>query len=153
MWNSDDEMQVFKALSYWDKVRVSRCLARGEAPKDPRRADAAIELAESYQRNNPTLIAAMRWLPAVLIIIGGIGAVFDALDEDYLGSILYGVFALIGATHFLISPVTRPKNMARSLAKSRLVASAGSAPYLPNGAEYVEEIRRSDAERLSRLDL
>jgi hypothetical protein len=53
MWNSDDEMQVFKALSYWDKVRVSRCLARGEAPKDRRRADAAIELAESLSRQRP----------------------------------------------------------------------------------------------------
>lgn len=29
--------------------------------------------------------------------------------------------------------------------------SAGVAPYLEDGAEYVEEIRRQDAERLSRL--
>jgi predicted transcriptional regulator len=30
--------------------------------------------------------------------------------------------------------------------------SAGLAPYLEQGADYVEEIRRQDAERLSRLD-
>ena len=29
--------------------------------------------------------------------------------------------------------------------------SAGIAPYLEEGAEYVEDIRREDAERLSRL--
>ena len=31
-------------------------------------------------------------------------------------------------------------------------ASAGRAPYLDEGAEYVEDVRRADAERLSRLE-
>jgi hypothetical protein len=35
---------------------------------------------------------------------------------------------------------------------SRLVASAGSAPYLDEGAKYVDDIRRADAERLSQFD-
>lgn len=152
MWDVDDEMRVFKALSYRDKVRVGRCLARGEAPDDPQRAAAAVELAESYQRQSRTLMAVMRWLPAVMIIVGGVGVVLDALDEDYLGSSLYVLFALIGVTHFMINPATRPKNRARSLEASRRVASAGSAPYLEDGAEYVEDIRRADVERLSRLD-
>ncbi len=30
--------------------------------------------------------------------------------------------------------------------------SAGLAPYLEEGAEYVEDVRRADAERLSRLE-
>lgn len=30
--------------------------------------------------------------------------------------------------------------------------SAGLAPYLEEGAEYVEDLRRADAERLSRLE-
>jgi len=30
--------------------------------------------------------------------------------------------------------------------------SAGLAPYLEGGAEYVEDVRRADAERLSRLE-
>lgn len=128
MWEVDDEMQVFKALPYRDKVRVSRCLARGEAPDDPQRATAAVELAESYQRKSPSLMTLMRWLPAIMIIFGGIGLVLDALEGDYLGSILYALFALIAAIHFMINPATRPKNMARALEGSRLIASAGSAP-------------------------
>jgi predicted transcriptional regulator len=30
--------------------------------------------------------------------------------------------------------------------------SAGLAPYLEEGSDYVEDVRRADAERLSRLD-
>lgn len=33
-----------------------------------------------------------------------------------------------------------------------LEESAGVAPYLGEGSEYVEEIRRADAERLSRFE-
>lgn len=33
-----------------------------------------------------------------------------------------------------------------------LERTAGIAPYLQEGAEYVEDIRRSDAERLRRLE-
>jgi hypothetical protein len=152
MWELDDEMQVFKALSYWDKVRVGRCLARGQAPDDPHKTAAAVELAESYQRKNRTFVTWMRWLPAIMIIFGGIGVVLDALEGDYLGSIFYVLFALIGIVHLMINPVTRPKNMARSLNRSRLIVSAGSAPYLEDGAEYVENIRRADAARLSQFD-
>lgn len=36
--------------------------------------------------------------------------------------------------------------------KEALDKTAGIAPYLQEGVEYVEEIRRSDAERLSRLE-
>jgi len=36
--------------------------------------------------------------------------------------------------------------------KEALERTAGIAPYLQDGVEYVEDIRRSDAERLSRLD-
>lgn len=152
MWDVDDEMQVFKALSYRDKVRVGRCLAKGDTPADPHMATAAVELAGSYQRKNRTLMVWMRWLPAIMILLGGIGVALNALDEDYFGSILYVAFALIGVVHFMINPATRPKNLARSLAKSRLVASAGSAPYLEDGAEFVENIRRADVERLSQFD-
>lgn len=35
--------------------------------------------------------------------------------------------------------------------KEALDGTAGIAPYLQEGAEYVEDIRRRDAERLSRL--
>jgi aminoglycoside phosphotransferase (APT) family kinase protein len=35
--------------------------------------------------------------------------------------------------------------------REALEKSAGIAPYLDEGSEYVEDIRRADAERLSRL--
>lgn len=36
--------------------------------------------------------------------------------------------------------------------KEALDKTAGVAPYLQDGVEYVEDIRRKDAERLSRLE-
>jgi predicted transcriptional regulator len=36
--------------------------------------------------------------------------------------------------------------------KSAIEGTAGVAPYLAEGADYVEDIRREDAERLSRLE-
>jgi predicted transcriptional regulator len=36
--------------------------------------------------------------------------------------------------------------------KDALKKSAGVAPYLGEGSQYVEDIRRADAERLSRLE-
>jgi predicted transcriptional regulator len=36
--------------------------------------------------------------------------------------------------------------------KKALAGSAGHAPYLEDGGEYVEDIRRVDAERLSRFE-
>jgi hypothetical protein len=43
-------MRTYKALPYGAKWRVTRLVAKGEAPHDPRMAAAAVELAESYQR-------------------------------------------------------------------------------------------------------
>jgi predicted transcriptional regulator len=36
--------------------------------------------------------------------------------------------------------------------REALEGSAGVAPYLGDGSEYVEEVRRADAERLSRFE-
>lgn len=36
--------------------------------------------------------------------------------------------------------------------KKALEGSAGIAPYLAEGSDYVEDLRRADAERLSRLE-
>lgn len=78
--------------------------------------------------------------------------VLNSLEGDSLGVILYVLSALIGLTHLMINPATRPKNMAKALHRSRLVASAGIAPYLKDGVEYVDQIRLADAARLSQLD-
>jgi len=148
-------MQIFKGLPYGDKLRVSRCVTRGEAPDDPRMAAAAVELAEGYQRQSWGYTGAMRWGPVAALVIGGCGAVFNATDGDALGLTLNALLALLGVLNLIFSPATRPKNMARVLQASRrivLAESAGLAPYLKEGAEYAEDLRQADAERLSQLE-
>lgn len=152
MWDTDEEMQAFKALPYRDKLRVGRCLARGQAPADRHLAAAAVELAESYQRKSRGYLALLRWFPVFLMVIGGLGVALNATGGDPLGLVIYALYLPMGFAYLACSPVTRPKNMARALEASRLVSSAGIAPYLKDGAEYVEDIRRADAERLSQLE-
>jgi hypothetical protein len=178
MWTVDDEMQTFSALPYRDKWRVSRCLVRGEAPRDPRKAAAAVELAESYQRQRRRNGAFLSWLPVALIILSGCFAVIDAVEGDLLGVITFALIVLGSIGQLMFNPITRPKNMARALEASRRIAAAGAyleqedrstaawqaqwrkalegsagvAPKLGEGSEYVEDIRRADAERLSRVE-
>lgn len=125
MWKVDDQMPTFKALSYRDRLRVSRCVARGEAPRDPRIALAAVELAESYQRREQLELTFMRWGPSVLILFVTLGAVSNAVDGDTLGLILCTLTALITVLQLMCDPGARPKNMARSLEASRQIAAAG----------------------------
>lgn len=128
MWELDDEMQEFKALSYRDKVRVGRCLARGQAPDDRQLAAAAVDLAESYQRKSPGHLALVRWLPVIFMVIGGFGVALNAIGDDQLGAIVYGLYLPMGLAYLACSPITRPKNMAKGLEASRRIVSAGSAP-------------------------
>ncbi|HYH53602.1 MAG TPA: hypothetical protein VD761_05680 [Solirubrobacterales bacterium] len=125
MWTVDDEMQTFKALSYRDKVRVSSRLARGRAPADPLLATAAVELAESYQRQERLLVVAMRWLPVLVFPVFALAAVFTAIDGEWR-AILYGLVAVGNLAQLAINPVTRPKNMARALEASRRVTASQS---------------------------
>jgi hypothetical protein len=155
VWSLDEQMQTFKALSYGDKLRVSRSVTRGEAPANPRMAAAAVELAESCQRQSWGYTGVMRWGPIVLLVIAGCNGVLDATDGNALGLILNVLIAVISVLNFLLSPATRPKNMAQALEASRrvvLAESAGLAPNLKEGVEYVEDLRRADAERLSQLE-
>lgn len=122
MWPWDDEMQRFKALSHGDKLRVSRCVTRGEAPNDPRMAVAAVELAESYKRQGQAITVLMRWYPAFMIICWGYLSISRG---DQLGLIFFVLAALGSIAHLLFNPGTRPKNMARSLEASRQVAASG----------------------------
>jgi hypothetical protein len=41
---------MFHALSYGERWRVNRLVAKGKSPQDPRLAAAAVELAEKHQR-------------------------------------------------------------------------------------------------------
>jgi hypothetical protein len=123
MWTVDDEMQTFKTLSYRDKVRVSSRLARGRAPADPLLATAAVELAESYQRQKRFLVAAMRWFLVFSVPFFALAAVFAAVAGDQRGLILYGLLFVGNLAQFVLNPVTRPKNMARALEASKRVTA------------------------------
>ena len=125
MWPLDEQMPTFKALSYRDKLRVGRTVTRGEAPEDPRMAAAAVELAESYRRQSWGYTGLMRWGPALMLVIAGCGAVFNATDGDALGLIFNALLALLGVSGLVVSPATRPKNMARALEASRRAAASG----------------------------
>jgi hypothetical protein len=106
MWPWGEQAEAFKALSYGDKWRVTRCLTRGEAPRDPRMAPAAVELAESYQRLSPFYLALLRWAPVLIIVGAGSIALAAAVEGDQVKA-------------------TRPKNVARSLEASKRVVASG----------------------------
>ena len=152
MRDFDDEMQTFKALPFRDKLSVSWCLARGRAPADREMAVASVELAESYRRNSRLPVAVLRWAPVVIVVAGLLGVLLNVVDGVQLGLVVYILMILVGIANFAFNPLTRPQNMARSLEEARLIASAGASPGLPEGREYVDDIRRADADRLSEFD-
>ena len=115
-------MQIFKDLSYGDKLRVSRCLVRGAAPDDPRMAPAAVELAESYKRQKRANTVLMRWAPVMIIVCSVYTTLPDALEGDLGMAIIFGAMVLLFAFGLVFDPATRPKNMARSLEASRRIA-------------------------------
>jgi hypothetical protein len=121
-----NDMPTFKALSYGEKWRVTRLIANGEAPLDPRMATAAVELAERYQRRGrgePTL---HRFLAIALILVGVALAILAAADGDTLLTSAMALIALTNVGQLAFNPMLRPKNVARSLEASRRVSVAGS---------------------------
>lgn len=122
MWPWDEQMQAFKALSYRDKLRVSGCLRRGEAPTDPRLAVAAVELAEGYQRQSALSAAVMRWFPAIVLVVAGVTGIADIVESDRLGSIFNGLVVLGSIWHLMVAPASWPKHRTRSLEASRRIA-------------------------------
>lgn len=61
-----EETPAFQALPYGDRWRITRFLAKGEAPHDPRMAAAAVELAESFQSRGRVYATFIRWLRSSL---------------------------------------------------------------------------------------
>lgn len=119
-------MPTFKALSYSEKWRVNRLVAKGEAPHDPRMAAAAIEVAERCQRRGrgePTLY---RFLAIALILIGVALAILAATDGDVLLMSAMALIALTNVGQLAFNPMLRPKNVARSMEASKRVSVAGS---------------------------
>jgi hypothetical protein len=93
MWFLNQEGEEFQALSYGDKFRLSRCLARGEAPHDPRMA-AAVEVGKIYQNKSRGYIAAIRWGPVFIVVFNALLLTSAAIDGDELRLILSALIAL-----------------------------------------------------------
>jgi Ser/Thr protein kinase RdoA (MazF antagonist) len=119
-----DQAPVFRALSFAGKWEVIGYLRRGEAPQDPQIAAAAVEWAEGYQRQGPRHAAALRYLPALVVVVCGLAAIFFAADGDAMVAILNAIIALVNFGHLMINPVTRPQRMARSLQASKEVLAS-----------------------------
>lgn len=119
-------MRTYQTLSYGEKWRVTRLVARGEAPYDQRMAAAAVELAERYQRRGRGEAVLYRFLAIALILIGAALAILAAADGDAL---LMGAMALTALTNvgqLVFNPMLRPKSVARSLEASSRLAATGS---------------------------
>jgi hypothetical protein len=124
MWPSGKKTQIFSALPYGDKVRVTRCLARGKAPDDPRLAAAAVELAESYRHQGRAQAAFIRWAPVLIAVILSALTVPAAIGGDLPMAIAFFLVALCSIAYIVFDPAAQPKNVARSLEASRQVAAA-----------------------------
>lgn len=123
---TSDDMQAFQGLSYGEKWRVARFLAKGEAPQDPRMAVAAVELAESNQRQGRVVTTLVRWLPVAVIIGGGAAAVHSAASGDVSVVVVMALVVLVNVAHLMLNPMTRPQKVTRSLEASRRISAAGS---------------------------
>jgi hypothetical protein len=119
-------MRTFQALSYGEKWRVARLVAKGEAPQDPGMAAAAVELAESYQRKGRGERTLHRFLAIALILVGVALAILAAADGDALLMSAMALIALTNVAQLVFNPMLRPKNVARSLEASRRGSVAGS---------------------------
>lgn len=125
MWPLDKNNQEFQALSFANKLRVCRSLVRGEAPSDPGMAPAAIELAESYQRQGWSYKVLMRWLPWMMVVGTGYLAIPAAISGNFGMLTSYLVVVLLCVGTLLFDPATRPRNRLRSLVAARGVVTSG----------------------------
>jgi hypothetical protein len=123
---SSDKMNAFRALSYGEKWRVTRLVAKGGAPDDPGMAAAAVELAERYQRREGGTSALFRWLAILLVLAAGGLGVLAALDGDAVLTIAMALIVLTNVAHLTFNPAARPENVTRSLEASRQVSAARS---------------------------
>jgi hypothetical protein len=123
MWLLSKKTQIFNALSYGDKVRVTRCLVQGKAPDDPRLATAAVELAESYRHQSRVHAAFMRWSPVLTAVVLSALTIPAAIAGDLPMAIAFFLVALCSIAYIVFDPAARPKNVARSLEASRQVAA------------------------------
>lgn len=126
--SSDKEMPIFRALSFVDRLRVSRCLVRGQAPADPQLATAAVELAEGYQRQSRAYAGLMRWAPMIMVVCFALLAISGAVEGNELRLLSSGMGVVWGVWILTFNPVARPKKTAQSLEASRRIAASSPSP-------------------------
>jgi small-conductance mechanosensitive channel len=80
-------------------------------------AAAAVELAESYQRQRHTSL--LRWLIPAVIVVCTVVAILGALGGEILVAVVFGLSAVVNVAHLALNPAMRPKSVARSLDASR----------------------------------
>lgn len=119
-------MRTYQALPYGEKWHVTRLVAKGKAPRDPRMAAAAVELAERYRRRERDEATLHRFLAIALIFVGVVLAILAAADGDALVMSAMALIALTNVAQLAFNPMLRPKNVARSLEASRRVSAARS---------------------------
>jgi len=121
-----DNMPTYRALSSGDKWRVTRSVAKGQAPHDPQMAAAAIELAERYQRKGSGELTLYRFLAISLVLVGVALAILAATEGDVLLMIAMALIALTNVAQLAINPMLRSAKVAQSLEASRQVSVAES---------------------------
>jgi hypothetical protein len=89
-------------------------------------AAAAVELAESYQRRGQVATTLARWLPIAVVIGAGAAGVLNAANGEASLAIVMALVVLVNVGHLTLNPMTRPKNVARSLEASRRVSTVGN---------------------------
>jgi predicted nucleic acid-binding Zn ribbon protein len=126
-------MRTFQALSYGEKWRVTRLVAKGEAPRDPRMAAATVELAERFQRRERGEATLYRFLAIALILVGVALAILAAAEGDALLMSAMALIALTNVAHLAFNPLLRPENVARSLEASPSASGSSdcAAPWSP----------------------
>ena len=87
-------MRTYQALSYGEKWRVTRLVAKGEAPDVQKMAAAAVELAERCQRKGRNEATLFRFLAIALILVGVTLAIVAAADGDALVTSAMALIAL-----------------------------------------------------------
>ncbi len=125
-WGPRSLTPTYLALPIRDKWHVMRSLRRGEAPRDPQTAAAAVELAEVYQRQGRS-----RWRPgrryALFVAVAcGAAAILFATGGELAQALFLAAAALTNLAALAVSPRLRPDMVARSLEASKAVV--GSDP-------------------------
>lgn len=113
------EMRALQELSFGERLRVARLVAKGEAPREPRMAAAAIELAENLQRKGRAESMLFRWVAIMLILVAVAAGIFAMVKGDVVVMVAMGLVTLTNVGHLVFNPATRPKNVSRSLEASK----------------------------------